>query len=141
MSFRDLRIAVYRRGVDHSLRKVIWKHLLNVYPENYTGQERLDFIRMRSESYRQMKELWSSNREDDFEVNKICQMIRKDVFRTDRTHPFFACSKTLDDQDGEENPNVTKLFNILVTYSLNHKHRYCQGMSDLASPLLYVMKG
>lgn len=139
LSQRDLRIAVYRRGVEPSLRRVIWKHLLNVYPENYSGQERIDFIKLRCETYRQMRDLWQMYTNLDPEVMQLCNMVRKDVYRTDRHYPFYANCKA--DAEEDDNPNVTALFNILVTYALNHQYRYCQGMSDLASPLLYVMKG
>lgn len=56
------------------------------------------------------------------------------MIRTDRCFHFYA-GNTEDD-----NENVTSLLNILTTYALNHRDRYCQGMSDLASPLLYIMK-
>ena len=59
-------------------------------------------------------------------------MVKKDVLRTDRLHPFYAGS--------DENQNIASLFNILTTYALNHPSvSYCQGMSDIASPLLVTM--
>ncbi|XP_023342780.1 uncharacterized protein LOC111712415 isoform X2 [Eurytemora carolleeae] len=65
------------------------------------------------------------------DVKTVINMVRKDVLRTDRQHPFYA---------GEGNHNVTSLFNILTTYALNHPSvSYCQGMSDLASPILVIM--
>ena len=30
---KDLRLAVYQRGADPALRKVLWKHLLGIYPQ------------------------------------------------------------------------------------------------------------
>ena len=52
------------------------------------------------------------------DVKTVINMVRKDVLRTDRQHPFFA---------GEGNHNVTSLFNILTTYALNHSSvSYCQ---------------
>lgn len=52
--------------------------------------------------------------------------------RTDRNQKFYS---------GESNSNVTSLFNILITFSLTHPHiPYAQGMSDLLSPLLYVLR-
>lgn len=52
--------------------------------------------------------------------------------RTDRTVPFFQ---------GEENANLTLLHNVLMTYVMyNFDLGYVQGMSDFASPLLFVMK-
>ena len=64
------------------------------------------------------------------------RQVRKDVLRTDRYHHYYS-----GDSDDDDNENVTALLNVLTTYALNHKDRYCQGMSDLASPLLYAMKG
>ena len=61
---RELRIAVYRRGVDPSLRKVVWKHLLQVYPPGLTAQQRIDFIKLKCETYIQMRNLWQSNTND-----------------------------------------------------------------------------
>lgn len=59
-------------------------------------------------------------------------MVRKDVLRTDRLHPFYAGS--------DDNQNIASLFNVLTTYALNHPAvSYCQGMSDIASPLLVTM--
>jgi hypothetical protein len=55
--------------------------------------------------------------------------------RTDRCHHYYYGSSD------DDNENVRALLNILTTYALNHKDKYCQGMSDLASPLLYAMKG
>lgn len=52
--------------------------------------------------------------------------------RTDRSHPFY---------EGDENTNVDLLHNILVTYSFyNFDLGYCQGMSDLLSPILFIME-
>ncbi|CAG2178843.1 unnamed protein product, partial [Oppiella nova] len=58
---RELRIGVYRRGVEPSLRKVVWKHLLNVYPHGLTAQQRIDFMKLKCETYCQMRNLWQSN--------------------------------------------------------------------------------
>lgn len=57
--------------------------------------------------------------------------IDKDVCRTDRSHPFFKCEKA---------QSLKALRNILLTYTMyNFDLGYCQGMSDLASPVVYVM--
>lgn len=41
------------------------------------------------------------------ELKNISSMVRKDVLRTDRQHPFYS--------GGDDNPNVEELFNILTT--------------------------
>lgn len=34
---KELRLNIYQGGIEPSLRKVVWKHILNVYPNgNYT---------------------------------------------------------------------------------------------------------
>lgn len=64
----------------------------------------------------------------------MANAVRKDVIRTDRAHAFYA-------GDENRNANLMALFNILTTYALAHPEvSYCQGMSDLASPLLVVVK-
>ena len=50
-----------------------------------------------------------------------------------RCHPFF---------EGENNPNVALLEEILMTYVMyNFDLGYVQGMSDLLAPILFVMGG
>ena len=131
---REFRLAVYRGGLEPGLRKIAWKHLLNLYPAGLTGGERLTYLKEKSRTYAELKADWMGlvlqGRISD-DVKTVMNMVRKDVLRTDRQHSFYA---------GEGNPNVTTLFNILTTYALNHQSvSYCQGMSDLASPLLVTI--
>ncbi|XP_058802588.1 TBC1 domain family member 25 isoform X2 [Phymastichus coffea] len=98
---KELRAVIYFGGIEPSLRKVVWKHILNVYPDGMSAY--------------------------------VTSMVRKDVLRTDRHHKFYGGS--------DDNQNTASLFNILTTYALNHPCvSYCQGMSDLASPLLVTMR-
>lgn len=134
---RELRLAVYQGGVEPSLRKVVWKHILNVYPEGLSGRQRLAYMRRKSEEYVELRAVWKAQMDQKggpgSELLAVTNMVRKDVLRTDRTHPFFA--------GGDDNANVVALFNLLTTFALNHPSlSYCQGMSDLASPLLVVMR-
>ncbi|XP_064486926.1 TBC1 domain family member 25-like isoform X2 [Ornithodoros turicata] len=133
---RDLRTSIYHGGVEPSLRKVVWKHLLNVYPEGLTGKQRLAYMKKKSAEYYRLRSAWKDltdrNQVSD-EMRFVTNMVRKDVLRTDRTHKFYA--------GADDNQNVVSLFNVLTTYALNHPAvSYCQGMSDLASPLLVTMK-
>lgn len=41
------------------------------------------------------------------ELIAVTGMVKKDVLRTDRQHPYYA--------GGDDNPNVEQLFNILTT--------------------------
>ena len=125
----ELRLRVYQGGIKPSLRKVVWRHLLNIFPDGMSGKERLEHVKAKSNEYERLKNLLLSDPREDFK--NIKNMVRKDVLRTDRLEEFFA--------NGEE--NTDKLFNLLATYALSHPEvSYCQGMSDLASPILFVME-
>lgn len=47
----ELRKVIYCGGIDPSLRRVVWKHILNVYPAGFTGKERMDYIKRKSSKY------------------------------------------------------------------------------------------
>lgn len=130
-----LREVIYCGGIDPSLRKVVWKHILNVYPEGMTGKERMDYIKKKANEYYSLRARWKDCIQKGMvnpDLAYVTGMVRKDVLRTDRHHNFYAGS--------DDNQNIASLFNILTTYALNHPTvSYCQGMSDLASPLLVTM--
>ncbi|XP_049822790.1 uncharacterized protein LOC109605404 isoform X2 [Aethina tumida] len=132
---KELRSVIYFGGIEPSLRKVVWKHLLNVYPDGMTGRERMDYIKKKAAEYVNLRESWKTAIAQGPVVGELAYttgMVRKDVLRTDRHHPYYAGS--------DDNQHIASLFNILTTYALNHpKVSYCQGMSDLASPLLVTM--
>ena len=136
ISPQEFRLNIYQGGVEPSLRRVVWRHLLNVYPEGMTGQERFDYMKLKSREYYKLRDEWREQVSKGHcceEIKKITNMVKKDVLRTDRTHKFYAGS--------DENTNVLALFDILVTFSLTHPEvGYCQGMSDIASPILVTQK-
>ena len=41
----ELRQAIFEGGVEPSYRKVVWRHLLNIFPANMTGLERIDYLK------------------------------------------------------------------------------------------------
>ena len=50
----ELRQAIYDGGVEPSFRKVVWRHLLNIFPSNMTGVERISYLKyvaIRYETY------------------------------------------------------------------------------------------
>ncbi|XP_058873369.1 TBC1 domain family member 25 isoform X2 [Acipenser ruthenus] len=127
----DLRLRIYHGGVEPSLRKVVWRYLLNVYPDGLTGQERMDYMKRKTREYEQLKGE-RSQRASPEDLEFIRGNVLKDVLRTDRTHPYYAGS--------EDSPHLTALTDLLTTYAVTHPQiSYCQGMSDLASPILAVM--
>ena len=132
---RDLRLAVYQKGADPALRKVVWKHILGIYPLGLAGKDRVEFVKRKCNEYEDMKHKWTElvlqGRMTD-DLKYVSNMIKKDVLRTDRHLSFYS---------GDNNTNVNILYNVLTTYALNHPTvGYCQGMSDLLSPLLVVMR-
>ena len=42
---REFRLAVYQAGLEPGLRKIAWKHLLNIYPAGLTGGERVHHLK------------------------------------------------------------------------------------------------
>lgn len=44
----QLRKVIYLGGIDPSLRRVVWKHILNVYPDGMTGRERMEYMKRKS---------------------------------------------------------------------------------------------
>ncbi|CAD7086365.1 unnamed protein product [Hermetia illucens] len=131
----ELRKVIFAGGIDPSLRRVVWKHILNVYPNGMTGRERMDYMKRKAAEYYRLRDTWRMAVQKGpviGELAYVTSMVRKDVLRTDRLHPFYAGS--------DDNQNIASLFNILTTYALNHPSvSYCQGMSDIASPLLVTM--
>lgn len=133
----ELRKVIFSGGIDPSLRRVVWKHILNVYPPRLTGKERMDYIKRKSAEYYTLREVWRTAVMEQGsavsgELAYVTSMVRKDVLRTDRHHSFYS--------GNDDNQNIGALFNVLTTYALNHPSvSYCQGMSDMASPLLVTM--
>ena len=130
------RLRVFQSGVEQVLRKVAWRHLLNIYPEDMNGRERFNYLKRKGEEYLKLRQEWmnvvASNSIPE-EVRYVCSMVRKDVLRTDRQHDFFLGS--------DDGPNLKALNNLLVTYALTHPSlSYCQGMSDLAATILIVQE-
>lgn len=133
---KELRAVIYFGGIEPSLRKVVWKHILSVYPEGMSGRERMDYMKRKAQEYQSLRERWRAliqKGQNIGDLSYVTSMVRKDVLRTDRHHKFYGGS--------DDNQNIASLFNILTTYALNHPSvSYCQGMSDLASPLLVTMR-
>uniref|UniRef100_A0A667X6A0 TBC1 domain family, member 25 n=1 Tax=Myripristis murdjan TaxID=586833 RepID=A0A667X6A0_9TELE len=127
----ELRLRIYHGGVEPSLRKVVWRYLLNVYPDGLSGQERMDYMKRKTREYDQLKREWTA-RVSPEDLEFIRGNVLKDVLRTDRAHPYYAGS--------EDGPHLTALTDLLTTFAITHPQiSYCQGMSDIASPILAVM--
>ncbi|KAM4643679.1 TBC1 domain family member 25 isoform 2-T2 [Amazona ochrocephala] len=128
----DLRLHVYHGGVEPGLRKVVWRYLLNVFPPGLSGQERLAHLRRKAGEYTALKEVLAA-RAAPAELALVAAAVRKDVVRTDRGHPYFGGPE-------EGHPHLAALQALLTTFALGHPRlSYCQGMSDVAAPLLAVL--
>ncbi|XP_040837512.1 TBC1 domain family member 15 isoform X4 [Ochotona curzoniae] len=123
-------------GLSHALRKQAWKFLLGYFPWDSTKEERAQLQKQKTDEYFRMKLQWKSVSEEQEKRNSRLRdyrsLIEKDVNRTDRTNKFY---------EGQDNPGLILLHDILMTYCMyDFDLGYVQGMSDLLSPLLYVME-
>lgn len=93
------------------LCQVVWRYLLNVYPDGLSGQERMDYMKRKTREYDQLKREWTARVSlEDFEF--IRGNVLKDVLRTDRAHPYYAGS--------EDSPHLTALTDLLTTFAITH---------------------
>ncbi|XP_046448423.1 TBC1 domain family member 15-like [Daphnia pulex] len=132
---QEIRIKIFRGGIEPSIRSEVWKFLLGYYPWHTSQVERKELRDKKVEEYFRMKLQWRSlsalqeSRFASFKQRK--DLIEKDVNRTDRTISYYA---------GENNTNVSTLRDVLMTYCLyDFDLGYVQGMSDLLAPLLFVL--
>ncbi|XP_060595681.1 uncharacterized protein LOC132749798 [Ruditapes philippinarum] len=132
----EFRLSIYQGGIEPSLRRVVWRHLLNIFPKDMSGRERFDYMKKKEKEYFELRDKWRnlfSTRQVSEEAKHVASLVKKDVLRTDRTHKYYS--------GGDDSKNLVALYNLLVTYALTHPEvSYCQGMSDIASPLLVVQK-
>ncbi|KAG5261837.1 hypothetical protein AALO_G00289120 [Alosa alosa] len=133
---QHLQQRIFKGGMCPSLRKEAWKFLLEYYPWGSTQEERRSLQRSRTDEYFRMKLQWKSVSEEQEKRNTKLRdhrsLIEKDVNRTDRTNPFF---------EGDDNPGLILLHDVLMTYCMyDFDLGYVQGMSDLLSPVLFVME-
>ncbi|KAF4367011.1 hypothetical protein F8388_004359 [Cannabis sativa] len=128
---KALRKRIFYGGVEHILRKEVWAFLLGYHAYDSTYAEREYFSVLKKSEYETIKNQWQSiSPEQAKRFTKFRErkgLIDKDVVRTDRSLPFY---------DGDDNPNVNILRDILLTYSFyNFDLGYCQLVELLDSPL------
>ncbi|XP_026523505.1 TBC1 domain family member 15 isoform X2 [Notechis scutatus] len=131
-----MKQMIFRGGLCHALRKEVWKFLLGYCSWNSTRDERTSMQKRKTDEYFRMKLQWKSVSEEQEKRNcrlrDYRSLIEKDVNRTDRTNKFY---------EGQDNPGLILLHDILMTYCMyDFDLGYVQGMSDLLSPILYVME-
>lgn len=115
----QFRLAVYQGGVEASLRPVVWRHLLNIYPPHVAGQDRIAYCKRLAEQYNELKRAWQKQLKQGVvseEMRLVANMVRKDVLRTDRTVDFYSVQAESEEEAADCNVNVLALFNVLTTY-------------------------
>ncbi|KAL2619860.1 hypothetical protein R1flu_000065 [Riccia fluitans] len=137
MDPKALRKRIFHGGIEPEVRHVVWKFLLGYFRFDSTYAEREYLIAKKKEEYEILKAQWQTVSPEQAKrfakYRERKHRVEKDVVRTDRTLPYYA-------GEGDDNANITVLRDILVTYSFyNFDLGYCQGMSDLLSPILYVV--
>ncbi|KAG7820447.1 hypothetical protein KL928_001884 [Ogataea angusta] len=150
ITVEEVKDRIFHGGLEPSARKEAWLFLLGVFPWDTSRHERDQLIQSLHDSYNEYKEKWKSDMErqmnDEFWKDQKVR-IHKDIRRTDRDIEMFkpASPENENDEDDENdnfgNPNLTVLRDILFSYNeLNYNLGYVQGMSDLLSPLYYVIQ-
>ncbi|XP_055641100.1 TBC1 domain family member 15 [Toxorhynchites rutilus septentrionalis] len=132
----SVKEIIFKGGINNDIRAEVWKYLLELDFWDHTTAQRDERRGSKTQEYFQMKLQWltiTPTQEHNFTGyrERKCQ-IEKDVKRTDRTYEFFA---------GDDNPNLAKLQDILMTYVMyNFDLGYVQGMSDLLAPILCLVQ-
>ncbi|QPG72943.1 hypothetical protein FOA43_000247 [Brettanomyces nanus] len=154
ITVKEVLDRIFHGGVEAEARREVWLFLLKVYPFDTSIEEREQLVKSLYESYVEYKNSWKGDLErqkkDDYWRDQKVR-IDKDVRRTDREQDIYKGGDPVnmditgnedpDDDAGFKNPNLLVLRDILLSYNeLNVNLGYVQGMSDLDSPLYYVIR-
>eukprot|EP01125_Pyxidicula_operculata_P000967 TRINITY_DN1084_c3_g1_i1.p1 TRINITY_DN1084_c3_g1~~TRINITY_DN1084_c3_g1_i1.p1 ORF type:complete len:502 (-),score=131.85 TRINITY_DN1084_c3_g1_i1:253-1758(-) len=155
----EVKKRIFFGGIEPSLRKVVWKYLLDYYPTEKqsssssssssidsnkdvvlywdVSNQKTQNIRLNHvKNYRLLSNQWRNLLpEQEANWSKLLESksdINKDVRRTDRHLKEFA---------EESSKNLVLLSDILLSYCFyNWDIGYGQGMNDLLSPLILIME-
>ena len=149
---RKIAEDIFVRGmrVKAQLRKGVWPHLVRVFhPDLELREDRELYLSKLRLIYDSLKgRLQSQNEGLTQRSRHLYDSIRRDAIRTDPTESFYHRHHN-QETPNTPNPeasyltreNVEKLVNIAAVYTLEHNDvSYTQGMTDLLSPILYVME-
>eukprot|EP01062_Namystynia_karyoxenos_P033880 TRINITY_DN2486_c0_g1_i1.p1 TRINITY_DN2486_c0_g1~~TRINITY_DN2486_c0_g1_i1.p1 ORF type:complete len:1025 (+),score=306.39 TRINITY_DN2486_c0_g1_i1:138-3212(+) len=131
-----LREDIFRGGLHPEARRDAWRYMLGVDEVGSTPVERRERRAQLAAEYAVYRNQWQSitsrQRANFCKFRDRVHRVEKDVLRTDRTVDLYA------DEDGE---GASALRRILISYAFfNFDLGYCQGMSDILSPLYYVLR-
>lgn len=148
--------AIFSGGLEPDVRPLAWPFLLKAYRWEASAEERSKKYNEFKEHYAVESKKWaefnvqaesleSSFSEEEKRLKERAErlpkreckflqtkeQIAKDIIRTDRHMPAF---------NGDESTLSSLMSRILNIYaSYNDEIGYCQGMSDILSPIVYVM--
>jgi len=131
-----IKRRIFKGGTSPSIRSEVWKFIFQYYPWDSTLEERTRIIQKRKVEYEKIKIQWKNISDDQAlyfsKYRNRCNLLDKDVIRTDRGHPMF---------EDTSSPHLIVLHDILLTYSFfNFDIGYNQGMNDLLVPFLTLLK-
>ena len=137
---QQVKRLIHEGKIDKEIRHEVWKFLLEYHEWDSTEEERKIKEAKCNEIYTLLKQKCESLKTDSLFQEKS-HRIEKDVNRTDRHLSFFeATSKQHEDDVLDDNSNLRLMRDMLIAYSYYDEHvGYCQGMSDLISPILWVI--
>ena len=137
-----LRQRAFEGGVEAAARAVVWPLLLGVSCMESTAAERTALRDRKRAEYCTLRSQWQSispAQEGNWSKwRERKARVDKDVVRTDRTQPYFAGP-----QHSPAAPTAVTatLRSILLSHVFYHWDLgYCQGMSDLLAPVLFVVR-
>lgn len=169
ITVREIKDFIFHGGIESmELRKQVWLYLLGVYPWDSSTDEKVQLEQtLRTIYENEFKSKWvnrevnSDSDEEEYWHDQIFR-IEKDVKRNDRHIDIYKYN-TLDgkapknktptseqvssDSSREPidheilNPHLICLKNILTSYDVfNSNLGYVQGMTDLLSPIYYIIQ-
>lgn len=169
ITVHEVKDYIFHGGVkDMDLRKEVWLFLLEVYPWDSSRDEREQLDSTLKEIYEtSYKSKWINRQPHDEESEESYWQdqvfrIEKDVKRNDRHMDLYkyntedgappqnateSSNENEDDPEEEDegwhikNPHLNSLRSILISYNIyNDDLGYVQGMTDLLSPIYYVLR-
>ncbi|KAK8895652.1 hypothetical protein M9Y10_024122 [Tritrichomonas musculus] len=147
-SLDELKLSVMNRGVDQSIRSIVWPLIFGILPFDKNKSENI--LKSRVEEYISIRKQWQTLSKIQLKyfssVRDAFSTIRVDVKRThipkqilqlslnESTDSNIDISETVNDDDDNliSSPWLQRLSSILKTFTMwNLNVRYTQGLNDL----------
>jgi len=136
VSLPALAARAFASGLCGDVRRDAWRYLLGLHVPGSTPDQRKAAVAQRRARYQGLLKQWQSMSTAQAarfsSWRERVSRVEKDVRRTDRTQPLYAA---------EGGPASKALTRMLLSYAMyDFDMGYCQGMSDMAAPLLGVLR-